>query len=141
MTWEIGKDSFAVGLWQISPAQKDQDSESDVLYAFCRAQGTVSAHWEGTTLVLASTISSQGGADAIRVMKKVEGPKTTRRTMDRGVTCSASFAALRITFEIVDKDAKGPTRLRAKSDDTVVELARGDRQSEIVPKPIVEAVR
>jgi len=140
MSWGLGADSFSVGLWQITRPHPTAEGETDTLYSFCRAAATVSAHWEGMTLVLASTVQADGAGVAMRVQKKVEGPKTTRRTTDTSAGCSASCTRLRMTFEVLEKDADGPTRLRAKSEDGQVELVRGKPIGSIEPKPILDAL-
>ncbi len=141
MTWTLGNDSFGLGFWQLATPRPDKKDPAEALTAFCRAKSTVSAHWEGMTLVLGSTVSADGSGEAIRTRTTSDGARTTRRTATKQAGCSASFKALRIAFEILDKDAAGPTRLRATAEDGTFELVRGKPDTDIEPKEILEAAR
>lgn len=139
MTWDIGADRFTIGFWQVGQLEKLAPSDPALYSEFCRASGTVTAHWEGATLVLASTIKAEGSGKVVRVFSKVAGARTDRNVADRSAECSASFAATRITFEVLDKDDRGPTRLRANSEGTIIELARGKPIASIDPRSLLDA--
>ncbi len=138
MTYEMGADSFTIGMWQASRPEKIVEDDSAVYSEFCRASGTVAAHWEGKSLVLASTIRARAAGTLVRVFKKTEGAATTRNVATRNADCEASFTGLRLTFEILEKDASGPTRIRAVAEGVTLDLARGKAIASIEAKPLFD---
>src|SRR5262249_11876081 len=106
---------------------------------FCRTSGEVASHWEGSTLVLASPISAQGSGGVVRIFKKVQGATTTRNQSTSVGNCSASYADTRITFEIVEKDDTGPTRLRGVGTGVTFTLVRGRPIASIEPSKLFDA--
>lgn len=138
MTWEVGKDTFGIGFWQVGALDTDKANPAEQLSAFCRSKATVSAHWEDDTLVLASKISAEGGAEAVRINTEKNGKTTTRRTITRRAGCAAAFKGDRVRFAILEKDGEGPTRLRATSDDGTFELARSAPDTSIQPAKVLK---
>ena len=138
MTWEVGKDSFGVGFWQVAQPAPDKKDPAEQLAAFCRSKATVSAHWEGDTMVLASTVSTDGSAEAVRINTQANGGTTTRRTITKRAGCAASFKADHIRFEVLDKDGEGPTKLRATAEDGTFELVRSAPDSAVQPTNVLE---
>jgi hypothetical protein len=132
MTWEFADGKFTVGLWQASVLSGTPPE----LSVFCRATGTVASHWEGTTLVLASPVWADSLGAAVRVQKKTSGAETTKRVAEDTAHCAASYAGTRITFEIIEKDDAGPTKLRASGDGATFDLVRGKPASSIQPKTL-----
>jgi hypothetical protein len=126
MTWEFGPSNFTIGFWQAGELAKIGDGD-DLFSAFCRASAKVDSHWEGATLVLASTVSADGEGAFVRI----RGNGHAQQTASRSAKCNASFSATRIAFEIIEKDDKGPTRLRATSEGATFELLRGRSPNEI----------
>lgn len=141
MTYEIGKDKFKIGMWTISELRNlaDSDDPSTAFANFCRASGEVSAHWEGSTLVLGSTIVAQGSGGVVRVIKKSQAGQTTRNQSTRVGDCSASFTDTRIAFEVLDKDESGPTRVRGSAPGMTLTLVRGTPISAIEPAKLFES--
>ncbi|HEY1959437.1 MAG TPA: hypothetical protein VGH28_27690 [Polyangiaceae bacterium] len=128
MTWEIGADKFKIGMWTMSEPEKINASDADdatKFAEFCAAAGEVSAHWEGPVLVLGSTIAASGSGGLVRIHEKHARGETTRQQATQISHCSASFAATRITFRIVEKDDAGPTVLQADAPGVTLTLRRG----------------
>jgi len=127
MIWEIGSGSFKVGMWLMSELAKldPKDADASGRYGvFCRTSGEVTAHWEGSTLVLGSTVSSTGDGAVVRIVKSRRRHDTITDTATQTEHCNASFAATRIDFEVIEKDASGATRVRGRADGGTFELVR-----------------
>jgi hypothetical protein len=127
MTWEIGPDSFKIGMWTAGALDKLSPSDIDPSgYAeLCRTSASVSAHWEGATFVLASPVVADGSGGVVRITKKTQRGVTSTDKVQQVGSCNASFAGTRIEFEIVAKDDAGPTRVRAKAPGVTLTLVRG----------------
>ena len=139
MTWEIGEKKFKIGMWTMGELEKLDDSDRDpttTFAEFCRSSGEVSAHWEGPTIVLASEIVADGTGGVVRVHRKVTKGVASRDQVAQMGNCSASFTGTRITFEIVDKDSSGPTRVRASAPGVTVTLVRGRPIASIDPAKV-----
>ncbi len=130
MSFAFAADSFTIGFWQAGELEKlaSSDKGNDRFSTFCSATGTVSSHWEGNTIVLGSAIKAEGRAVTLRVVKS----QGSSQAASSSKKCSASFAATRITFEIVEKDDAGPTKLRGKAEGVVVDLVRGKTANDVV---------
>jgi hypothetical protein len=137
--WAFEGGHFTLGVWILGSYKADGDPDGE-MFSLCRGRVTVSARYEGKTLVLPSELDVKGYSDAARVEKKRDAAagKTTTRTMTKNVDCSAQIATKRITFEVVEKDAEGPVRLKASVDGGYFELQRTGAIDQLDAKALVK---
>jgi hypothetical protein len=138
LLWSVGDGTFSLGVWVVG-GMDEKDEGGGELYSFCRGNVTVPARFEGMTLVLPTTLDVKGYSTAVRVTRKHDAGKTTTRTWQSNMDCSASAGALRLGFEVVEKDAEGPVRLRVTSDKGSVELRRAAPIDKLDPREIIQA--
>lgn len=140
--WTIEPDRFSVAVWvlgsYIDPKTDAKSNDERELFAMCRGITTVTARYEGATVQLPGSVEVKGYASAILSEKKREKDKTTTRTMTKDNTCSASIDAASITFEVVEKDADGPVKLKAKANGGEFELQRSTPVDKLDQKMLVQ---
>jgi hypothetical protein len=136
--WSVTDGSFSLGVWIVGGLNEKDDGGGDI-YSFCRGNVTVPARFEGNTVVLPSSLDVKGYSTAVRITKKHEGGKTTTRTLQSNMDCSASIATTRLAFEVVEKDADGPVRLKVIMDKGTLELQRAEPLDKLNPKEIIQA--
>ncbi len=138
MLWTIDGDAFSVEMWQITQARQ---AEGGDLYALCRARATIIARWHGNVVTLPSSLRAKGWSTSLLLTKKTSGTKTTKRIWEQGADCGVSLDNTSpITFEVVEKDADGPVRLRATTDKATFELQRGTPVDGLDPKAVLDAL-
>jgi hypothetical protein len=140
MTFAFAPDTFTIGFWQMGELDKlaQTDKGNERFATFCSATATVAAHWEASTIVLASTVKAQGRAATVRVATSGNASSSDRQQATSSNECTASFSATRITFEIVEKDDAGPTKLRGTAEGVIIDLARGKANKELHPDKLLE---
>ena len=62
----------------------------------------------------------------------------TTRTWTKENNCSAQLGAKRITFEVVEKDAEGPLRIKATAEGGTFELQRATPIEKLDVKMLVQ---
>ena len=115
MLWTLEPDGFSVSVWTLgsyaAPETPDQE-----LYSLCRGNTRVKARYEGASVVLPGGLAVQGYSAAVFMDRKREKGSVTTRTLTKNNDCSANMDAKRITFEVVEKDAEGPVKLKATAE-------------------------
>jgi hypothetical protein len=138
MLWTIDGDAFSVEMWQIT---NPRPAEGGDLYALCRASATIVGRWQGNSVVLPSKLRAKGWSTSLLFSKKTNGTKSSKRTWEQSAECGVSLDnASPITFEIVEKDAEGPVRLRATTDKATFELQRGTSVEALDPKAVLDVL-
>jgi len=138
MLWTIDGDAFSVEMWQIT---NPRPAEGGDLYALCRAQATITARWQGNAVVLPSMLRAKGWSTSLLFSKKKVGTKSTKRTWEQSADCGVSLDnSSPITFEVLEKDAEGPVRLRATTDKATFELQRGTPVDALDPKGVLDGL-
>lgn len=140
--WTIEPERFSVAVWALSsyvePKADPKSNEERELFTLCRGITTVTARYEGATVHLPGSVAVKGYASAILSEKKREKDKTTTRTTTKDGTCSANVDAESITLEVVEKDADGPVKLKAKMNGGEFELQRSTPVDKLDQKMLVQ---
>ncbi len=137
--WAFEGGSFYLGVWMLG-SYKDPGEPDAELFSLCRGQLKTPVRFEGATAVLPGPLDVRGFSTAIRVDRKRDAAagKVTTRTWTKENNCSAQLGAKRITFEVVEKDAEGPLRIKATAEGGTFELQRATPIEKLDVKMLVQ---
>ena len=137
--WAFEGGSFYLGVWMLG-SYKDPGEPDAELFSLCRGQLKTPVRFEGATAVLPGPLDVRGFSTAIRVDRKRDAAagKVTTRTWTKENNCSAQLGAKRITFEVLEKDAEGPLRIKATAEGGTFELQRATPIEKLDVKMLVQ---